>query len=75
MRKTILTILGSALLVASTVQIAAAAEHHKARKVFRDPAPVSETFRNSNAYYGWSAPAQSDWSRYENGAMSAPAGR
>jgi len=35
MRKTILTILGSALLAASTVQIAAAAEHHKARKVYR----------------------------------------
>jgi hypothetical protein len=77
MRKTILTIMGSALLVASTVQIAAAAPHHKARKVYREPAPVSETFRpseyNSNAY--WPAPyAAPDWSRYENGAESAPAG-
>jgi hypothetical protein len=35
---------------------------------------VSETFRDSNAYYGWPAPAQSDWSRYSGGAISAPAG-
>jgi hypothetical protein len=85
MKKTILTILGSALLAASTVQIAAAAEHHKARRAERAPAPVSEPFRNTNnaygrnAYdaYGWAPPAwvQPGWSRYENGAMSAPAGR
>jgi hypothetical protein len=78
MRKTILTILGSALLAASTVQIAAAAEHHRTRRVERAPAPVSEPLRNdvynSNAYYGWPAPYVSDWSRYENGAESAPAG-
>ena len=49
MRKTILTIIGSALLVASTAQIAAAAEHHKARKVYRTQAPVAETIRDSNA--------------------------
>lgn len=73
MRKTILTILGSALLAASTVQIAAAAEHHRIRKVERAPAPASEQLRNSNAY----APspwAQPDVSRYEYGAGSAPAG-
>jgi hypothetical protein len=76
MRKTILTILGAALLAASTVQIAAAAEHHKARKANHAPAPVSEPIRNSNAYYGWPSPSiESGWSRYENGAMSAPAGR
>jgi hypothetical protein len=78
MRKTILTILGSALLVASTAQIAAAAQHHKARKLYREPAPVSDTFRSSNAYNSnayWPAPyAAPDWSRYENGAESAPAG-
>jgi hypothetical protein len=74
MRKTILTILGSALLAAFTVQFAAAAEHHKSRKVHRAPAPVSEDFRNSNDY--WPAPyAAPDWSRYQNGAESAPAGR
>jgi hypothetical protein len=88
MRKTILTILGSALLAASTVQIAAAAEHHhRSHKLYRAPAPVNEEFRNSNAYYG--SPQQpdygwqqqpgwsnySDWSRYQNGAGSAPAGQ
>jgi hypothetical protein len=73
MRKTILTILGSAVLAASTVQIAAAAEHHKARTADRAPAPVTEEFRNSNAY--WPAPsAGPGWSRYEGGAISAPAG-
>jgi hypothetical protein len=55
MRKTILTILGSALLAASTVQIAAAAEHRKAEKAYRAPAPVTGEFRNSNAY--WPAPS------------------
>jgi hypothetical protein len=71
MRRTILTILGSALLAASTIQLAAAAEHHRVRKVER--APASEPFRNSNAY----APspwAQPDVSRYQYGAGSAPAG-
>jgi hypothetical protein len=73
MRKTI-TILGSALLVASTVQIAAAAEYRKAEKVDRAPAPVTQGFRNSNAY--WPAPSvdPGKLSRYENGAESAPAG-
>jgi hypothetical protein len=75
MRKTILTILGSALLAASTVQIAAAAEYRKAQKVDRAPAPASQGFRNSNAY--WPAPSvdPGTLSRYENGAESAPAGR
>jgi hypothetical protein len=50
MRKTILTILGSALLAASTVQIAAAAEHHQARKVVRAPVTSTERARNANAY-------------------------
>jgi hypothetical protein len=77
MKKTILTILGSALLAASTVQIAAAAEHHKARRAERAPAPVSEPFRNPYNAYGWASPAwvEPGWSRYQNGAMSAPAGR
>ena len=79
MRKTILTLLGSALLAASTVQIAAAAEHHRSHKVYREPAPVSDAVRNSNAYdapvYAPYARPYSDWSRYENGAESAPAGQ
>jgi hypothetical protein len=79
MRKTIFTILGSALLVAATAQIAAAAEHNKARKIYRERAPVSDTLRNSNAFNSnayWPTPyaAAPDWSRYENGAESAPAG-
>jgi hypothetical protein len=71
-RKIILTVLGSALLAASTVQIAAA-EHSKNRRIDRAPAPVTGGFRNSNAY--WPAPsAEPDSSRYQNGAESAPAG-
>jgi hypothetical protein len=71
MRKTILTLLGASLIAASTMQMAAAAEPHHARKIVR--APASEQFRNSNAYLAPVAD-QSDWSRY-NGGMSAPAGR
>ena len=74
MQKTILTIVAAAVLAASTVQIAAAAEHHKARKVYRTQAPVSEPIRNSNDYYAPSPWADSGWSRYEGGAISAPAG-
>jgi hypothetical protein len=74
MQKIFLTIIGSALLAASTVQIASAAEHDKSRKVYPEPAPMNEQFRSSNAY--WPAPyAGTDWSRYQNGAESAPAGR
>jgi Ni/Co efflux regulator RcnB len=72
MRKTILTILGSALLAASVAQAANAAGH-RTHKADRAPATVSETVRDSNAY--WSAPSgQSDWSRYQSGGLSAPAG-
>jgi hypothetical protein len=70
MRKTILTILGTAALAASFVQVAAAAERHHVRKT--DRAVVSQTFRDSNAWVD--TYAQPNWSRYENGAMSAPAG-
>ena len=82
MSKTILTILGPALLAASTVQIAAAAEHYHGRNIYRAPMPISEPIRNSNAFsvspyvyaepYGYAEPA---WSRYTSGALSAPAGR
>ena len=71
MRKTILTILGAAALAASFVQVAAAAERHHVRKA--DRAPVSQTFRDTNAWAN--TYAQPDWSRYEGGAISAPAGR
>jgi hypothetical protein len=71
MRKIILALIGSALFAASTVPIATAAEHHRGAH----RATVSEQARNANAYV-WTAPsAQPDWSRYEGGAVSAPAGR
>ena len=81
MQKTILTILASSLLAASTVQFAAAAEHHRSHKLYRTHAPVNEDIRNSNAYDAplcRPPPTQPDWSdysRYQNGAESAPAGR
>jgi hypothetical protein len=73
MRKTVLTILGSALLAASLVQVAAAAEH-KGRKADRAQVRVSEPLRATDAY-AWAPSVQPNWSRYEGGAISAPAGR
>jgi hypothetical protein len=73
MQKTIVTILGSALIVASAAQAASATEHHRLHRVARAPAQVSEPVRNASAYVP--APTQDDWSRYQNGAYSAPAGR
>jgi hypothetical protein len=73
MRKTILAILGTALIAGATVQFAAAAERHHPKKAARVPAPASDQFRNSNA--SWPAQQeQSYWSRY-SGGYSAPAGR
>jgi hypothetical protein len=69
MRKTVLTILGSALIAISTVQWAAATERHHAHKV--DRAAATQQYRNANG--SMAAPSQSD--RYsECGAISAPAG-
>jgi hypothetical protein len=86
MRKTILTILGSALIVASTVQISAAAEQQNKHRTHRAPAPVSQTFRDSNAYYAptdpsfapdyrWAQPDWSNHSRFEDVPAGPPAGR
>jgi hypothetical protein len=73
MRKTMLTILGSALIVATSVQFAAAAQRHHG-KVNRTVATQQQT-RNGDAYAAWPAPAlQSDEYRY-SGGFSAPAGR
>jgi hypothetical protein len=51
MRKTLVVILSSALMVASSIQMAAAAEHpaehHKARKTSLQPAMANEQFRVS----------------------------
>jgi Ni/Co efflux regulator RcnB len=48
MRKTIVTILCSALIAASSIQAAAAAEHHHARTASRKPVIVNDQHRNSN---------------------------
>jgi len=70
MRKTILTLLGTAVLVTATAQIADAAQ--KARKLQRAPVTTSEQFRNANA--AWYQPSpESYWPRY-TGGYSAPAG-
>jgi hypothetical protein len=72
MRKTILIILGSAVIAASATQMAAAAQSHRSHKADRAPVTTNEQFRDSNA--AWPA-AQPDWSRYSSGGLSAPAGR
>jgi hypothetical protein len=76
MRKTILTIAGSALIALSTVQFAAAASGHHGKTYHR----ASTQFRNSNAYVAPSyVPAEPEWSGYGyygyGGGASAPAGR
>ncbi|QOG18655.1 MULTISPECIES: hypothetical protein [Bradyrhizobium] len=66
-------ILGATLIAAVTIQTAAASDRHHVRKAH--PAPVTQSVRNSNAAMWPSQPTEPDWSRYANGAMSAPAGR
>src|SRR5580692_12916081 len=48
MRKTLVTILCSALIAASSIHAAAAAEHHHTRKASRKPVMVNDQHRNSN---------------------------
>jgi hypothetical protein len=48
MRKTLFTVLCLALIAASSIQVAAAAKYHDARKTSRKPATVNQQFRNSN---------------------------
>ena len=75
MQKTILTLLGSALIAATAVQAASAAERHRVHRGDRAQVRVSEPVRNANAYVptpAWTN--QSRWSNYD-GALSAPAGR
>ncbi len=71
MRKT-LVILGATLIAAATIQTAAANDRHHKSKAH--PAPLTQSARDSNALWP-SQPTAPDWSRYANGAMSAPAGR
>jgi opacity protein-like surface antigen len=76
MRKTFLTVLGSALIVATSVQFADAAERHHGKA---DRAAVTQQqiqTRNADAYAAWPAPVvQPDWAYRYSGGYSAPAGR
>lgn len=72
MQKT-LAILSATLITAVTIQTAAASGRHHVRKA--QPAPITQSARDSNAAIWPSQPTAPDWSRYANGAMSAPAGR
>lgn len=74
MRKTIFTVLGSALIVAASVQLAAAAQPHHGKT---NRAVVSQQqSRNADAYAAWPAQAvQPDWASHYSGGYSAPAGR
>ncbi len=72
MRKTILTILGSALIVATSLQFAAAAQRHHGKATVTS----QQQARNADAYAAWPTPAaQPDWSYRYSGGYSAPAGR
>ena len=61
MRKTVLTLVGAALIAASSVQVASAATNHHARKVqqFRNANAAVVVVPDSSYVYsgGWSAPA------------------
>jgi hypothetical protein len=68
MKKTILTIAGSALIALSSVQFAAATEQHHGKVHHRAAAEL----RDSNAY---AAPAYEPEGYRYSGGFSAPAGR
>jgi hypothetical protein len=81
MRKTILTVLGAALITASAMQMASAAEHHRYHRTGRAPVGMTDQIRNSNAYADPSVAVQPEWPGYGYGdgyyshGFSAPAGR
>ena len=72
MQKTF-TIIGATLVAAVTIQTAAASDRHHVRKA--QPAPITQSVRDSNAAVWQSQPSEPDYWRYMNGALSAPAGR
>jgi hypothetical protein len=72
MHKT-LAVLGATLITAITIQTAAASDRHHVRKA--QPAHITQSVRDSNAAIWPSQPAEPDYWRYANGALSAPAGR
>lgn len=74
LNNTILTIVGSALIAASTVQMASAAERHHVRKIDRTPVTTSEQFRNANN--SMAQPQPFDANNYTEGQiLSQGAGR
>jgi hypothetical protein len=79
MRKTILTVVGAALIAASAVSTASAAERHQ--RYHRAPVGLSDQVRNSNAYVAPTVAVQPEWPGYGYGdgyyshGFSAPAGR
>ena len=68
MKKTILTIVGSALIIFSAVQLASASEQHR-----RAHHPANSEFRNSNAFVAPAYESAPEAYRY-TGGLSAPAG-
>jgi hypothetical protein len=75
MRKIILAVLGSALIVATSVPFANAAPRHHGKANHAAVTQQQVQRGNADAYAAWPAPAvQPDWSRY-SGGYSAPAGR
>ena len=76
MKKTILTILASALLAGSMIQVASASEHYRTSRVVRAAPVVVNPSADVRNAYAWSNPDYGYWvSRAEGGAISAPAGR
>jgi hypothetical protein len=74
MQNTVITILGASLIVASTVQLAVAAERYT-RKMERARATASYQFRNANHSLDWPSVEQQILSDYSEGhVISAPAG-
>jgi hypothetical protein len=73
MRKAVLTILATSLIVGSAVQIAAAERYtHKSE---RARGLTNERFRNTNGFVASPSAEQQDWSDFSEGhVISAPAG-
>lgn len=71
--QTTFAILGVTLITAITIQAAAAKDRHHVRKA--QPAPITQSARDSNAAVWPPQPSEVDYWRYATGALSAPAGR
>jgi hypothetical protein len=75
MRKIVLTILATSLLVGSTLQPAGAAERH-VHNADRAQSAASQQLRNANGSLASPSAEQQDWSDYSEGhVISAPAGQ